>query len=251
MYDLLIVDDEPYMREGIKSTYDWNSYGFQVVDTAENGREALEIIRIKRPHVVLTDIVMPEMDGLEFMEQVNRLYPEVNVVLVSAHSNFKYAHKAISHGVKGYLLKPIDEIELEVVFNSLREQLIGNVSKETKSQHAPIEFEYSNTTDNNYISRAKQYVMDNYEKRITLEEVSRYLYITAGYFGFIFKKETGCNFIDYIVSVKLDRAKHMLRHSDYKVKEISLRIGYDDYTYFCKIFKKIEGCTPLEYRSMN
>lgn len=255
MYNLLIVDDEQYVREGLRCSYNWSRYGFQVMDTAENGRMALEIIKHKRPHVVLTDIVMPEMDGLEFTRHVRLLYPDVNVVLVSSYENFHYARRAISYGVKGYLLKPIEEEELTSVFNSLRHRLVSDgargLDKQRDAHTVDTIAGAERFDDNEYILKAKQFVQDHYEDRITLEEVSKHLHITAGYFGSIFKRETGQNFIDYVISIKMDKAKNMLRYSDSKVKDISARLGYYDYTYFCKIFKKNEGCTPLEYRTMN
>lgn len=250
MYDLLIVDDEEIVRNGMKSTFNWSDYGFQVVDTADNGRTALEIVKAKHPHVVFTDIVMPEMDGLEFTEQVKQLYPEVNVVLLSAHKDFKYAHKAIGFGVIGYLLKPIDETELEKVLALLRSRLSQSANKDVENDRLP-EFDSTEKKDNNYIRKAKQYVWDHYEKKIALDEVSRLLFITPNYFGYIFKRETGQNFIDYVILVKIEKAKKLLRNSDYKIKDISQKIGYEDYSYFCRTFKKIVGCTPHEYRSIH
>lgn len=250
VYSLMVVDDEQFVREGIVSSYNWHDYGFQVVNMAGNGKEALDIIKLKRPHVVLADIVMPEMDGLEFSKQVNLLYPEVNVVLLSAHKDFEFAQRAIAFGVKGYLLKPIDPLELEKTFHALRIQL-GESETKGGNDSESIETEHDLNTYSQYIKAAKQYVWDNSEYKITMEDISKKLYISAGYFGFIFKKETGVNFIDYVIEVKMAKAKKLLLSSNCKVKEIAAKVGYDDYTYFCKIFKKMAGCTPLEYRSMN
>src|SRR5690606_8127923 len=142
VYNLMIIDDEQFVREGIKSSYNWRNYGFQVVNTASNGREALNMIEHKRPHVVLADIVMPEMDGLEFSKQVSLLYPEINIVLLSAHKDFRYAQRAIESGVKGYLLKPIDPLELEKTFQALRNQL-GESRTKDEGKPGPIETEHN------------------------------------------------------------------------------------------------------------
>lgn len=252
MYDLLIVDDESFVREGIQRTYDWGSYGFHVIDVADNGRAALEIVGRKRPHVVLTDIVMPEMDGLEFSEQVHRLYPGVNVVLLSAHKDFQYARKAIQFGVKGYLVKPIDETELSQLFSSLCHHLDHGTNPQSvdhgESAAPPPAADSSNSQ---YIRIAKQFVQEHMEKKIYLEDMGNLLHITPGHFRAVFKKETGINFIDYVIEAKMSQAKTLLLNSGYKVKDISLSVGYEDYTYFCRTFKKAVGCTPLEYRSMN
>lgn len=92
------------------------------------------------------------------------------------------------------------------------------------------------------------YINQNYENKLTLEEVAGYLFITPNYLCSMFKKVTGISFVDYITKLKVQKAKKMLRNSSYRIKDISEQLGYNDYTYFCKVFKKIEGITPLEYR---
>ncbi|MBP1993412.1 response regulator transcription factor [Paenibacillus eucommiae] len=284
MYKLLIVDDEEYVRNGIRNTFNWPDFGFQVIGTAENGRKALEFVQAQRPHAVLSDIIMPEMDGLEFTGELQQLYPEINVVLLSAYSEFKYAQQAIKFGVKAFLLKPVEETEIETVFRSLSQQLssrervrpsislnavspssppVGHsanplsshkneglyrITGEWQKDRAGTE-EPSGTEVDSYITKAKRYVTEHFDQKITLEEVAKLLYITPAYFSVYFKKETGQNFVDFITYVRVEKAKELLRRSEYKVKEIAVKIGYDDYTYFCKIFRKLEGVTPLEFRS--
>lgn len=107
MYTLLIADDEPLIRNGVRKIIDWESLGFSEIFMAEDGVEALEIIRTNHVDLVLTDIVMPFMDGLELSEVIAREYPDIHVVILTGHEDFEYAQKSIGLGVKNYILKPI------------------------------------------------------------------------------------------------------------------------------------------------
>jgi len=112
MIDVLIVDDEPKLREGLKSIVPWNELGYRVADTAANGQEALEKHRLHRPALMLVDIRMPGMDGLALIEAVRAVDSRIHLLILSGYAEFDYARKAISQRVDGYLLKPVDEAEL-------------------------------------------------------------------------------------------------------------------------------------------
>jgi len=123
MYKIIIVDDEKNIRDRLAHFFPWGEVGFEVVGTAENGVHALELIKQECPHAVLTDVLMPEMTGLELAAEVNTSYPETKVVILSAYDDFKYAQDAIKFGVKGYLLKPLMKSDFFNVFRKLAEEL--------------------------------------------------------------------------------------------------------------------------------
>ena len=110
---LLIVDDEAVILRGLQETYDWESMGYEVVGTALDGEEALPMIDTLRPDVIMTDIKMRRMDGLKLMEQVKESHPDISFVILSAYKDFEYAKQAIRNGALSYLVKPIDDKELE------------------------------------------------------------------------------------------------------------------------------------------
>lgn len=112
MYKILLADDEPEVLEGLKIVIDWNKYGFEIADTAVNGREALEKLKSGKFHLVVTDIRMPVLDGLELLKALQNINPSIKILILSGFNEFKYAKKAIELGVKGYLLKPVDQDEL-------------------------------------------------------------------------------------------------------------------------------------------
>ena len=98
------------------------------------------------------------------------------------------------------------------------------------------------------VQKAIYYVKANISKKIALEDIAEYLYVNASYFSSTFKKNTGQNFIDYVTELKIQEAKYLLLNSTLKIKEISGKVGYNDYSYFCKVFKAMENITPLEFR---
>jgi len=112
MYSLLIVDDESLVRKSIVKIIDWYSLGFTNIYEAEDGLEALEICRKFKINLVLTDIVMPFMDGLDLSKELTKEFPEINIVILTGHEDFEYAKQSVDLGVKNYILKPVGAVNL-------------------------------------------------------------------------------------------------------------------------------------------
>lgn len=130
MEKLLIIDDEEWILEGLKLILPWNEMGIELTDTAQNGQEAIEIIENEHPTIVLTDIRMPLLDGLEIAKYVFDKAMETEVIIVSGYSDFEYARQAIKYNVSAYLTKPIDADELRVA--------ISNIIRKLQSQREQI-----------------------------------------------------------------------------------------------------------------
>lgn len=131
MYRCLIVDDEKISRDGIAQSIDWQNLGIEIVGLAKNGAEGLAMFRETTPEIVLSDIQMPIMDGLALAKKIKTQAPETKIIILSAFGEFSYAQEAIQHGVQNYLLKPIDEKELEEALI----KLLQEIQIETKRKH--------------------------------------------------------------------------------------------------------------------
>lgn len=107
MYRILIVDDEELIRKGIAAKIKYNNFDICEVYEAGDGREALQIIAAKQPHIIITDIRMPHMDGIELIRQTKEVYPDIKFIIISGYAEFSYAEQALNMGVSGYILKPI------------------------------------------------------------------------------------------------------------------------------------------------
>ncbi|HHV98398.1 MAG TPA: response regulator [Clostridiaceae bacterium] len=123
MYKILIVDDEPVVRNGIKNTIDWNKAGFEFVGDCENGREAIEAVDALQPDVVLTDIYMPFVDGLELARYISEKFPHIKVIILTGYDDFEYAQQAVKLKVYDFLLKPITANELRKILEKVKNDL--------------------------------------------------------------------------------------------------------------------------------
>lgn len=126
MYRIIIVEDEDIIREGLKETINWETMGFEVVGMAYDGYEGLKLVKSHRPDVVLTDIKMPEFDGLRLIEECKKLDPGIEIVFLSGYADFEYARQAVQHNAYDYILKMDLYTQLEPVFVRLREHLDSN-----------------------------------------------------------------------------------------------------------------------------
>ena len=130
MYTIIMIDDEDEVREGIKRKTDWEACGFQLVGDYDNGRDAYEAIERLQPDVVITDINMPFMDGLQLTERIVAKYRTIKVVIVTGYEDFDYAKQAIKLKVKDYLLKPINSAE----FTEFLQKLCFELDEERKQR---------------------------------------------------------------------------------------------------------------------
>lgn len=135
MYHVLVADDESIIREGIKCLLDWEKIGYTIVGEAANGDQALERIQTGKPDVVLIDIRMPGLSGLDVIRLSRKSGYKGKIIILSGYSDFKYAQEAIRYGVQYYLTKPIDEDELSDILNSIKTQLDNERASADAAEH--------------------------------------------------------------------------------------------------------------------
>ena len=142
---VFLVEDEYIVREGIKNNIDWEKNGYDFCGEASDGELAFPMISEKRPDIVITDIRMPFMDGIELSRMIKEEYPEIKIIILSGHEEFEYAKAAIQIGVEEYLLKPINGDELLQVVNRVAQKIKEeNESRETLQEGEGDEnFEYA------------------------------------------------------------------------------------------------------------
>ncbi|MDL4843218.1 response regulator transcription factor [Aquibacillus rhizosphaerae] len=136
-WKVLIVDDEMLIRQGIINYINWEEEGFQIAGEAGNGKEALQLIEQSQPHIIITDIVMPGMDGIEFVKEVKAKYPTIEILVLSSFENFDYVRSTFQNGVADYILKP--KLNGEELINTLRKIAPDRANNESKHQPASVE----------------------------------------------------------------------------------------------------------------
>jgi len=235
---LLMIDDEPTSFEIVKATIDWKSFDI-VPEYAESAAEAMDKIKQEMPDIVLTDIMMPGIDGFELIEWIKTNSYNCEIIILTAYGTFEYARKALDFGVTGYLLKPINEAELKDLLN----KAIININQNLKQAEHGDSVNYTLP-----VRLACEYIEKNFQEDINLNKISNYVSLSKNYFCNIFKKETGVTIWDYLIRIRMEEAKKMLLETEQKAYDVSEKVGYDDPSYFGRLFKKYTGFTPIEFR---
>jgi len=251
MKTILIVDDEPRTREGIRKTLEAWSSGRCRIETAASGVEALEWLQEHEAQLVVTDIRMPEIGGLELIERLQDLRHPPVIIVISGYSEFDYARKALQFGVVDYLLKPIDKRKLvEAVETALQrgdqkeriarmEKLVDPKLLEAAGQEKVYSIQ---------VQEAMRYVDEHLQAQISLKEVAEGLHLNASYFSVLFKEQTGLTFSEYLTRRRVQRAKELLAATPLSVAEIAEQVGYQTSKYFVKVFRDMEQVSPSQYR---
>jgi two-component system response regulator YesN len=239
---LLIIDDEKLICEKLKTILDWGKYGFEKILCTCDSLQAIDLIDSNSPDMIITDISMPEKNGLEIIEYVRSKEINSCIVLISAYDEFKYAQRAIELGVQAYLLKPVTpQLLMEKIGMFLNQPHLHIENLTTISD--------SGIDKNDQLKKSiTEYIHNNIHEKISLTETAEMFFFSAPYFSQLFTKIFNTNFTDYVTELKIQQASRYLTNSQYKVSYISSMLGFNDYRYFCRIFKKYYGSTPLQYR---
>ncbi|MBS5062413.1 MAG: response regulator [Hungatella hathewayi] len=242
---VMIVDDEVIVRNGVRDSIDWNLYGFEIIGLFDNAVKALNVLSETPADIIITDIRMPMMDGLQFAKKCREAGIESKFVILSGYDDFKYAQEAIRCGVEGYILKPIKEEELLEVLGTIRYRYFKD-SCEENSDLKIDRSRYSKTTKN---------IIDYVNQNLANEELSlkwiadNVLFMNSGYLSKLFLKETGYKFSTFLLISRMEKAAHFLQQDgDMSVYEIAQNTGFgNNPQYFSTVFKKYYGKTPKEY----
>lgn len=261
MIRLLIADDEKLEREALAELVQRRFEREVVLEMAENGRKAADTAVLWGADLILMDIEMPGMSGLDAARAVLAQRPSCRVIFVTAYSLFQYAHEAVHLGACDYLLKPVDPDELEAsVRRAIRqieterklEELASArpqpepTESEEEADAAPEEGENSQTAL--VMAHVRRYLEDNYMFDLSLDSVGEILHISPAYLSAQFKKYQKMNFLDCLTELRINAAKELLADPFRSSAEVASMVGYEDASYFARAFKKRTGMTPTQYR---
>lgn len=265
MYRLLIADDEMIERAVLYKMLSKNLEGQCEIYQAENGRQALELYEKEKIQIAVLDIEMPGINGIQAAERIRERDKDCVIIFLTAFDEFSYAKKAISVRAIDYVLKPYDENELMLVIEEAMRMVNEQEKRKgpdnrTQNEPGPEEdsgnFEESQIhpeDDNAHMSRVgamiRSFIEENYMYDISMQELARRMNYSEPYFCKLFKQCFNQNFTSYLTEYRIAEAKKLLEQPTVNVKDVGKAVGYSDSNYFTKVFKRITGQSPTEYRN--
>ena len=240
---VLIVDDEITVLQGLKNLFDWEKNGYAIVGEAMDGISALNLAFEVRPDIVLMDINMPLMSGLDVVSRIRESLPQTVSIMSSGYSDAHYMRQAIRHGVFDYILKPIIFEDLSETLERARMHILGQTQGET----APPPPEQDKTVIQSLVS----YLNSHMSEEVSLKVLSDRFHMNPNYISKYFKNETGMNYSAYLLALRINKAKKLLCNSDRPVAEVAQMTGFKGYRFFSRTFKQETGLTPSQYRMSN
>ena len=253
MYQILVAEDEAIERKVLTKNIQKHLSDRCTVLEAKNGREAVDLFEALHPEVAILDIEMPGMSGLEVARRIRQSGRPCMILFLTAFDKFSYAREAITLRALDYLLKPYDEKELilsveEALYlyeNRREEREVQVLSGEL---YAPREEDHATLRLSQVRETIDAYIRENYATELSMQDVARVMNYSDAYFCKLFKQCFKVNFSAYLNEFRIAKAKELLQNTRLNVREISLACGYSDANYFARVFKRITGVTPTEYR---
>lgn len=249
MYKVLIVEDDENMCFLYMKMKEWGKCGFRITATAANGKEALEKLKKQSFDMIVTDIRMPDMDGISLLKQVQEMELPVVTVLISSHDEFEYARQGILFGAFDFLVKPVRRQQLEEMLVRVRGELEKQKEgKETTGFLDVVVEKLDFDKKDEFAMKVCKFCAENIEENLTMEQCAQEMGISKDYFGKLVRQHFEVSFKEMMNQMKVEYAKKLMQEESLKTYEISQILGYASPDYFTKIFKQYTGITPSQYR---
>ncbi len=261
MVRILIADDERIERTVLYRTLHRNLKERCDIFQAQNGREAVAIHEEKKIQIAILDIEMPGINGIQAAQLIRKTDPDCSIIFLTAFDEFSYARKAITVRAMDYLLKPYDEKELMLVLEEAIRLTQERERKAGREEEGPWfgtgealwrQEEETEDASNVRVGKVAQlvyhYIQQNYMYDISMQDMARITNYSEAYFCKLFKQCFNQNFTSYLAGYRVKEAKKLLEQPTVNIKDVGQAVGYMDSNYFARVFKRITGKTPTEYR---
>lgn len=218
----VICDDEEATVNIIRYYIESKSFPLEIVGTAQNGREALSLIKRTAPNLVFMDIHMPYMDGFQVIENISGC----KVIIVTAYDSFAYAQKALRAGVCDIIAKPVD-------FQQLEQAIYRAIGWDVTSDER--------------VNAIIEYINSHYNEKIELPKLARLTFSTQSYITRLFKKHMSMTIISYVHMVRVEKSAELVKDKKLSLQEAAETVGYSNLKDYYKYFKLYKGQTPAAY----
>lgn len=253
MYQILVAMGDAAQRRALCGCLEERFREWCAVLPAENGRQALRLFEQYRPQVALLEIEMPQMGGLDVARRIRQSAGSCALLFVTAHDDFSYAREALQLRALDYLLKPWSEQELmSSVEEALRlvEAYGDDPAARLLAGERCLEGETLHTSHR--LGQVREdieaFIREHYTAELSMQTVAKAMNYSDAYFCKLFKQCFRVNFSVYLNEYRIARARELLQSTRLNVREVSNACGYSDSNYFTRVFKRITGKTPSQYR---
>ena len=241
--NILLVDDDVDITDAITDSIDFASLGYSGVYTAADAKTARDILRTETIDVMVTDIEMPGQSGIQLLEWVRDRQMQIIALFCTCYADFNYAKKAIELQCFDYFLKPIAYDELAKRLVQAKEE----AEKRFPSAHKKVSPPPSGSKTG-LISDVKAYIRTHLSEDLSSVLIAKRFFLNPDYLNRLFKEKEGITLHQYVLDERMETAKALLQNSQETINQISLSVGYDNFSYFSQVFRKYTGMTPGEYR---
>lgn len=246
MYRVVLIDDEKIIVDGLTRVIKWADYNCEVVGAAYDAAGGAALIRRLKPHIVFTDIKMPDQDGLTMLAGLKSEFPEMQIAVLTGYRDFNYAQEAIKLGVTRFLLKPSKMDELHEALSAMKERLDKLPPDAAAGENEPCLDRHAGSF---IVNQATAYIEEHYAQKLTLQEVADKCYVSQWHLSKLINKYTGNTFYELLNNVRIEKAKALLNDPKLKIGDIVDMVGYSDAAHFSRVFKRIVGVSANEYRN--
>lgn len=246
MYRVVLIDDEKIIVDGLTRVIKWADYNCEAVGAAYDAAGGAALIRRLKPHIVFTDIKMPDQDGLTMLAGLKSEFPEMQIAVLTGYRDFNYAQEAIKLGVTRFLLKPSKMDELHEALSAMKERLDKLPPDAAAGEDEPCLDRHAGSF---IVNQATAYIEEHYAQKLTLQEVADKCYVSQWHLSKLINKYTGNTFYELLNNVRIEKAKALLNDPKLKIGDIVDMVGYSDAAHFSRVFKRIVGVSANEYRN--
>lgn len=261
---LLIAEDEHMLRNGLASL-GWAAQGITLLPTAKNGLQAVEIATEHTVDILLSDIRMPGLSGMEVAQFVRDRYPGAEIIFLSGYEEFDYAKKAISLHPNNYILKPAMPQDVLRAVGAAKDKILQHRREEEAKRQMEMELQNlskvasvtQKLTDEpgipteEDITQVVSYIRKHYQEPLNLAALAEEFHFNPVYLSRLIKKKSGHTFTELLTSIRMYHAARLLRDTVLKNGEICTQIGMGDERYFSQVFLRTYGGSPQQYRKQH
>lgn len=248
---LLVADDERWIRKGVRKMIEQGEHAFSEILEAESLPEMEKIFMEERPEIIVSDVRFPSGTSCELCRKLYERDRRTKFIMLSGYDDFSYVKAALGYKALDYLLKPVDK---RVLNNT-----IEKAAAEWKSEEKPGGSEALNALrpqcrdrevlgGEEIVRRIMEEIQKNCAGKYSLKTFGEKYHISEAYLSNLFAKTAGIGLMNYIMQERVEQALSLMLQTNKKISDIAIAVGYEDPRYFMKIFKKVTGETPTDYR---